>query len=254
MSDMPSQLQPEENTTPLLHTENVRLAENLNGYYARPMREGPFPAVMVFMEAFGLNPFIRAVCERLASIGYIALAPDFYHGKTYDYDNMDGAIGHLKTLDDATIMQETGKAVAFLSSQKDFDVGCLGVMGFCMGGRLAFLAHAGLGEQSKAAVCFYGAGIAPEHDPAGRPPLLDRIKDMRGPLLLLYGADDTSIKADEHGRIAQSLSEASKHYILSVFKNAGHGFFSDRRKSYTPRAADEAWSMTLEFLKRYLGA
>ena len=132
------------------------------------------------------------------------------------------------------------------------NAGALGMMGFCMGGRYAFLAHQRFGERSRAAACFYGAGIAPASDPFGRPSLLDGIKDMHGPVALYYGAQDTSIHADEHGRIAEAFTTAHRDFLMRVFHNAAHGFFCDQRKSYHADAAARAWTLALEHLHAHL--
>ena len=204
---------------------------------------------MVIMEAFGLNSNIKNVCDRLAKAGYAALAPDFYHGDIYEYTDLQNAIAKLKSLNDDTVMAEVGKGLGFLAARQEVAADRVGVMGFCMGGRYTFLANAVHADKFKAAAAFYGAGIAPEKDALGRQPLLDRVAAMQAPIMLVYGADDQSIAADEHGRIAQALSTAKKRYILSVFPNAGHGFLSDRRDSYAAAPAREAWQMTMNFLK-----
>lgn len=251
-SDLPYPLQGGDED--LIEGQRLSLGGDLSAYYVRPRVEGPFPGVIVFMEAFGLNDFVQAVCKRLAAAGYAALAPDFYHGATFSYDEMDAALAHLRRLSDAQVVDESRWALDFLAERPELRRDAVGVLGFCMGGRLAFLASAQFPERVRAAVCFYGAGIAPEQDPWGRPALLDRVPDIRAPLMLHYGAQDGSIKPDEQTRIAAALSAANKRFTLSVFKNAGHGFFSDRRKSYVESAATEAWAMSLRFFERHLKA
>jgi len=235
-----------------LKGEIVRLANDLQGYYVRPQGNGAFPAVMVIMEAFGLNSNIKNVCDRLAKAGYAALAPDFYHGDIYEYTDLQNAIAKLKSLNDDTVMAEVGKGLEFLTARQEVAADRVGVMGFCMGGRYTFLANAVHADKFKAAAAFYGAGIAPQKDALGRQPLLNRAAAMQAPIMLVYGADDESIAPDEHGRIAQALSTAKKRYILSVFPNAGHGFLSDRRDSYAAAPAREAWQMTMNFFKHNL--
>ncbi len=230
----------------------VDMADGLRGYYARPESAGPHPAVLVFIEAFGVNGHFEELAGRLAGQGYCALVPDIYHGKTYSYDDTPNAIGHLKTLRDDTVMAEAGQALDWLACQGEVAQEKTAVLGFCMGGRLAFLANAAHARRLKAAVAFYGGGIAPEKDAAGRLPLLDRIPAMQAPLLLLYGAKDGSILPGEHGRIAAALSTANKTYSLCVFPDAGHGFFCDQRKSYHADAAARAWTLALEHLHAHL--
>ena len=230
----------------------VKLDKDLLGYYVRPQGGGPFPAVMVFMEAFGLNPNIKNVCDRLSQAGYAALAPDFYHGDTYEYTDIQNAIAKLKTMNDDTVMAEVGKGLEFLAGRKEVAANKVGVIGFCMGGRVAFLANAVHADKFKGAVAFYGSAIANPKDKIGRKPLLDRVGTMQSPIMLIYGADDDLITAEEHQRIAGALSQAKKRYILTVFPNAGHGFLSDRRDSYAAAPAQEAWEMTLNFFKHNL--
>ena len=230
----------------------VDIADGLRGYYARPAGAGPHPGVLVFIETFGVNGHFRELAERLAQQGYCALVPDIYHGKTYGYDDLPNAIAHLKTLRDDTVMAEAGQALDWLARRDEAAKDGAAVMGFCMGGRLAFLANAAHAARLRAAVAFYGAGIAPERDTAGRPPLLEKIPAMQAPLLLIYGAKDASILPAEHGRIATALSAANKAYTLSVFPDAGHGFFCDQRKSYAAAAAARAWTLALEHLCTHL--
>ncbi|WP_291510331.1 dienelactone hydrolase family protein [Acidithiobacillus sp.] len=236
-----------------IQSQWLDLNPSLRAWYAHPTSPGPHPAVLVFIEAFGVNEHFRELAERLAKAGYCAVVPDIYHGKVYDYTDFDGAIGHLRTLKDDQVMTEAQTAVASILQRPEVRGPRVGVLGFCMGGRYAFLANAELGERVAATVAFYGGGIAPDKDPAGRPPLLGHVDKMQAPLLLLYGAEDQSIAPEEHGRIATALSTARKRYTLTVFPGAPHGFFSDRRDSYRAEPAREAWEMTLNHLQRGLG-
>ncbi len=228
------------------------LGSDLTGYYVAPKKTKPVPAILVMMEAFGLNDNIKGVCHRLAQNGYAALAPDFYHGAVFPYQDLNGAIAKLKSLKDEMVMAEFGKGLAFLNNQKAVRPKGVGVMGFCMGGRLTFLANATYPQQVKAAVSFYGGGIAPQGDVAGRQRLLAQVEKMQAPLMLMYGSEDSYIVAEEHERIALALSQAKKRYAINVFPGAGHGFMSDRRDSYNSAAATEAWEMTMAFFDRHL--
>jgi carboxymethylenebutenolidase len=228
----------------------VTLAGKLKGYYAVPAGKGPFPAVIVQMEAFGLNSHIKDVCDRFAKAGYAALAPDFYDGATFAYTDVSNAIAKLKTIDDGQAMAAVGYSLDFLVGRPEVAPSKVTTIGFCMGGRLAFLTAIAHPTRLKASVCFYGGGIAANPDPLGRKALLDRIAAIQTPLLLLYGAEDGLIAADEHERIVLALSSQKKRYTLSVFPKAGHGFFCNERDSYVPAVAAEAWETTLTFLKR----
>jgi carboxymethylenebutenolidase len=226
--------------------------EDLQGYFVKPNGEGTFPAVMVLMEAFGLNDNIKGVCDRFAKAGFAALAPDFYHGENFAYTDMNGAVAKLKTMNDEKVMAEFGKGFDFLAKQEGVDVTKVGTTGFCMGGRFVFLANAMHASKLKAAVSFYGGGIADDADAFGRKAIVNLAPNMTAPIMLIYGSEDNYIKMQEHEKIAAALSTAKRRYVINVFDKAGHGFVSDRRDSYDPKAAEEAWEMTMTFFKRHL--
>lgn len=228
------------------------LGDGLRGFYARPAAAGPWPAVVIFIEAFGVNDHFRRLAARFADAGYCALVPDIYHGDVFAYDDMENAIARLREMDDDTVMAETGRALDALAARDEVRSGPVAATGFCMGGRLAFLANAAHAGRIGATVGFYGGGIAPVADRAGRKPLLDRIPEMRAPILLCYGAKDGGILPDEHARIAEALTAANKSYGLRVFADAGHGYFCEDRPVYHPGAAAESWELMLDFFLRHL--
>ncbi len=233
--------------------KNIQITKDLPGYYVTPAGSGKFPAVIVLMEAFGLNKWCKSICDRLAQSGFAAIAPDFYRGTTYAYTDVPGAIAKLKSLNDQIIMSDVGKSLDFLAGKPEINANGIGVIGFCMGGRYAFLANAVHSTKIKAAISFYGGGIdAAPGNPLGQKSLLDRVTAMQSPIMLMYGSEDQLIAADEHGRIAAALSTAKKRYIINLFPNAQHGFMSDRRENFSPAAAAEAWMMTTGFFSQNL--
>jgi carboxymethylenebutenolidase len=234
--------------------EWVDIGDGLRGYYGRPDGDGPFPAVVIYIEAFGVNGHFERLTQRFAEAGFAALTPDIFDGEIYDYSDLDNAIGHLKALDDDTVMAQTETALDFLEGRGEVkpDANC--VTGFCMGGRFAFMANAALASRFKAAAGFYGGGIGPVEDFAGRKILLDRVGEMQAPLMLWYGSQDQSIPAEEHGRIAEALTAANKRYTMNVFPNVGHGFFCEDRESYDAAATEASWNATLAFFAEALSA
>jgi carboxymethylenebutenolidase len=235
----------------------VTIGPKFGGYYVAPKLAlgKTAPAVIVIMEAYGLNDYVKGVCDRLAKAGYAALAPDFYQGESFKYDNIAGAIAKLKTMQDDVVMTQFGDSIKFVEKQPNIQLGGVGVMGFCMGGRFTFLAAAEHADQIKAGVAYYGGGIANtdgKPDGLGRPDLLNKIDKIKAPIMFMYGTEDQLIAAEEHQRIALAMSQAKKSYAMNVFARAGHGFDSDRRDSYDAPAAEEAWEMTLRFFDRHL--
>lgn len=233
--------------------KTIEIAKGLPGYYVTPTGTGKFPAVIVLMEAFGLNNWCKSICDRLAQSGFAAIAPDFYRGTTYAYTDVAGAVAKLKSLNDDAIMSDVGKSLDFLAGKSEVNANGIGVIGFCLGGRYAFLTNTVYPTKIKAAISFYGGGIdAAPGNPMGQKSLLDRVSAMQSPIMLMYGSEDQMIAAEEHSRIAAALSKAKKRYILNLFPQAGHGFMSDRRDSYSPEAAAEAWMMTTGFFSQNL--
>jgi len=148
------------------------------------------------------------------------------------------------------MMREVGGALDVLAAQ---GAQRNAIIGFCMGGRAAFLANAAHGARIAASVSFYGGGIAPAESKGRRKPLLDRVGDLVAPQLLVYGAKDGSIAADEHARLAQALTAAGKRYTLAVFPDAPHAFATYDRDSYRAPQARAAFGTTFAFLDEAFG-
>lgn len=235
---------------------NTSIATGIEGYAAMPKGKGPFPAVLVFMEAYGVTGHVRGVCDRLAEKGIAALAPDFFHGQIIAYNDMQGAMAKIATLKDEVLLQESVAGLDWLAAQGQVQANALGVIGFCMGGRLAYLINCRYPSRLKAAVSFYGGAIAPEAsgpDRFGRTPPIGETASMQAPLFLGYGADDQGIPPAEHARVVSALSAAKKRYALNVYPGAGHAFLCEERAAYAPAAAALAWRDALDFLAAQLG-
>ncbi len=233
-------------TNTVARAEFVPLDAERRGYYAVPAGDGPFPAVLVYQEAFGVNDYVQSEVRRLAEHGYAALAPDLFRGDVYGYGETDrpAMYARLQALTDEGLLADVRAAAAFLDGRPEVARRAYGAVGFCMGGRLAVLSAIALGEKIAAAASFYGGGIAPEQ-PRFFAPLRERLAEVQGALLLVYGADDEGIAPSEHARIAETLSAHKKRYTLSVHPGAPHGFASRDRESYRPAQAEAAWAEAL---------
>ncbi len=236
-----------------VQTQWLQLAPEVRAFYAQPEGASPRGVVVVLMEAFGLNDHMQDVARRVAAQGYAAIVPDLYHGKLFNYDdikaNPNPVMDFLKSRDDATALREIGWAIDAAEARPEVIKGRAVALGFCMGGRYAYLSAAALGKRLAGAICFYGGGIGTKQDRFGRKPPVERTAEITAPIMLMYGAEDKSIPPEEHAHIAEALSAAKKRFSLNVFPKAGHGFFSDPRESYEPVAAKEAWELTLNFLE-----
>jgi carboxymethylenebutenolidase len=214
---------------------------------ARPKAPGKHPAVIVVMEAFGLNDHIKDVAKRVAAEGYVALAPDMYHregSRVATYENLPEAIRLMSGLTDDGIVRDIGAAINCLQSHEAVKADRIGITGFCMGGRISFLAACKNGG-IKASVPFYGGGIGG---------LLGHAHELSCPTLLFFGDKDAFIPNDEVERIQATLKKLGKPADVKVYSGAEHGFFCNERPSYNPEAAKDAWKRLLDFFGRHLGS
>lgn len=198
------------------------------------------PAVIVIQEWWGLNPQICKMADRFAAAGFTALAPDLYHGRvTQDPDEA----GHLMNGLDfpGATHQDIRGAVLHLAKTAPK----VGVTGFCMGGRLAFLTAAALPDQVAAAAPFYGGGIV-NH--------LGQASAIKAPMLLFFADKDGFIPLDQVQAVDAKLKELGKDYRIKRYANADHGFFCNHRASYNEASAKDAWGELKTFLARHLAA
>jgi carboxymethylenebutenolidase len=217
-------------------------------FVSRPAgMQGDVAGVMVLQEAFGVNAHIKDVTGRFARLGYLAIAPDFFHrqGDRIDvpYSDMAQAMAHARLLKDNEIAADQLAAYGWL---RDNGVSNLPIsaVGFCVGGRMAFLAALNLDLDS--AVSFYGGGIAGE---AARGGLADRAKFLKAPILFFWGGQDQHVTPEKARSVVEALRSAGKAFTSVEISDAGHGFFCDMRPAFNRSAATQAWELTLAFMR-----
>jgi carboxymethylenebutenolidase len=250
---------------------NTTLVQCYPAHEAIPEGEGPFPAVIVAHDRFGLTSSIRGITNRLANSGFYAIAPAFYAMPTsvadvapdymrpafaveYDDDNEAGAANAAAMLSDeraaAIFSQAIGYAVGRAKVRAPRGVG---VLGFAMGGRLAFLSACHNAQDVAACVSFYPKGIAGfSEQPGARGAPLDFAPELRASLLLFYGELDTTISRREREAIRDRLTALGKDFRMEVFHDAGHDFFSDDLDTRRIYASKVAWEATLALFRRRL--
>ncbi len=209
------------------------------GYLARPA-EGTYPGVVVIQEWWGLDDHIKDVARRFAREGFVALAPDLYHGKVTS--EPDEARKLAMELDRERALKEIRQAVAYLKAHPAVSPKKVGIIGFCMGGGLALLTA--IHEPAvDAAVVFYGRNPDP----------IDLVARIQCPLLGIYGEADQGIPPSEVERLGEALKRYGKQFELHIYPAAPHAFFNDTRPQvYRPEAAADAWAKTLAFFRRHL--
>jgi carboxymethylenebutenolidase len=206
----------------------------LGAYRADPAGV-PRGRVVVVQEIFGVNHHIRSVCDRLAQAGYVAIAPqvfdriqrDFECG--YSADEVAHAREFIPKLDWDKVMLDTRAAISTLEKE-----GPVAVLGFCLGGSVAYLASTQVPGLA-AAVCYYGGQIIKFID-----------KKPRCPVQMHFGALDTHIPQSD----VETMRRKQPSAEIYVYEGAGHGFHCDERGSYEPNSAKIAWGRSLDFLAR----
>jgi carboxymethylenebutenolidase len=215
-------------------------------YVSRPQSGGKHPGIIVFQEAFGVNPYIRDIAGRFAREGFTAIAPELFHrtapGFEGNYNDFPAVQPHTSALTNEALEADIRTAYEWLKNDPQTDDRKIFSVGFCMGGRVSFLADTVI--PLRAAVSFYGGGIAQG--------LLDRAKSLHGPMLFFWGGLDKHILPEHTRAVEDALRAAGKEFGNVTFSYADHGFFCDQRAAYNERAARQAWPMTLEFLKYHL--
>ncbi len=222
-------------------------ASEMTLHWANPPGEKRGPGILVFQEAFGVNHHIQDVVKRFAREGYWAVAPELFHRTARNfqsgYTDWSQVAPHMQAITIEGLEADARAAHGWLKSQKNVIADKIACIGFCLGGRTSFVANSIL--PLGAAISFYGGRIVPD--------LLPLAIKQHGPILLCWGGLDKHIPAAMTRSIADALSAASKTFIHAEFADADHGFFCDERSAYNPKAAAEAWALSLAFLKGRLG-
>ena len=222
----------------------------MDSYVAQPKDGGTYPGIVVIQEAFGVNSHIKKVTERIAAEGYVAIAPDIFHRESerlIPYSDMAKAIATMQRVVDSKAMEDVAAAIAHLKSQSNVKASSIGVIGFCMGGRLTYLAAAHHANDIKAAVPYYPGGLT-----MGNPSPLSRTGEIKCPMYLFFGAKDQLIPMDQVGQINTELTSKKVAFQMKSYPEAGHGFFCDERGSYHEASAKDAWEKTKSFFAQHL--
>lgn len=217
----------------------------IDAYLAEPNGEGPFPAVVVIQEIFGVNAHIRDVADRFARLGYVAIAPAIYQRLApgfevgYSPDEIQLGRRYKEQTQADELLSDIDQTIAFLQTLPDVKPGGVGLIGFCFGGHVVYLAATLANVRATAS--FYGAGI-PNWTPGGGAPTISRTADIKGSLYAFFGLEDASIPAEHVDQIESELNRHQIPHRIFRYPGADHGFFCDRRSSYHPDAASDAWN------------
>jgi carboxymethylenebutenolidase len=224
--------------------EMVQLTVNggsTGGYLALPQNNSG-PGVIVIQEWWGLVDHIKDVCDRFAAAGFVALAPDLFHGKSTKSPDEAGKLMMALRIDEAE--RDLSAAGQYLSTHDATTSEKIGVVGFCMGGALA-LYTATKNQSIGACVVFYG----------GHPRVRPDLPNLNAPVLGLYAERDRSVTPELVRGLEREIKDLGKQIEVVIYPNADHAFFNDTRPEvYNAAAAADAWRRTIEFLRKHLSA
>jgi carboxymethylenebutenolidase len=220
-------------------------------YFAKPANVANPPVILVAMEIFGVHEYIRDVTRRLAHLGALAIAPDYYFRAGTDLtkiEDIQKLFPIVNAKPDKELFADLDATVDWAKSQGG-DTSRLGIMGFCRGGRTVWL-YSTHNPNLKAGVAFYGSLGDPENDvwPKNALSLAGEVKE---PVLGLYGAEDGGIKPDQVKEMEAKLKAAGKTAEFHIYDGAPHGFHADYRPSYREQQAKQAWGELVSWFKKY---
>ncbi len=226
-----------------IKTETVHLksgSETVAGYLARPTSPGRHPALVVIQEWWGLNDWVKQQAREFARHGYVALAPDLYHGQIAT--NPERARALMQAMPQDRAIRDLKAAFDFLAARSDVNNKKIGSIGWCMGGGLS-LQLAIREPRLAACVVNYGRLVT-------NPEL---IRKIHAPVLGNFGADDRGIPPSAVQDFEQAMKAAGKPFDARIYDGAGHAFENPGNKAgYRPQAARAARARTLAFFARTL--
>jgi carboxymethylenebutenolidase len=215
-------------------------------YVATPDGPGPHPAVLVAHHRTGVDDFTRHVCDRIAAIGILAAAPNYYHRRPKGEDPVES----MKTLKDGDLVDDTNETVKHLLSLPSVRKDAVGVVGHCLGGRTAYL---GLvwNPVFKAAVLLYHGNIF-ESRGTNMPAPFELTSNIHCPVLGFFGNDDHNPSPEMVSRLSLEFARLGIRHAFHRYDGAGHAFQDHTSKNYREAASSDAWPKMLAFLKSVL--
>jgi carboxymethylenebutenolidase len=227
-----------------LIVETVMIDPELPAYVARPAGPGRYAAVLVASEVFGVHEWVRDICRRLAKLGYVAIAPNFFFradpGNTLPSIPMSDFPDIMKIVKTAGVDQvqgDVGAALAWAKARPFVDASRLAITGFCWGGQVAWLACERRTDLKCGAAWYGHLEIATPH-----------AADLKAPVIGFYGGLDKGITAADVEAMRQALAAAGKTQTqINVYPDAQHGFLADYRSSYNQADGKDAWAKMLAF-------
>jgi len=227
--------------------------KEMDAYRAMPATGQGFGTILVVQEIFGVHAHIADLCRRFAKLGYYAIAPELYfrQGDPKSISDVQALLREIVAkVPDEQVMGDLDATVAFAKGEGKADTAKLGITGFCWGGRIVWL-YAAHSAGLKAGVAWYGrvvgdsTALTPKHP-------VDIAKDLKAPVLGLYGGADSGIPNDTVDRMRAALktgSPAAQKSQIDTYPDTPHAFNADYRPSYRKEQAEDAWKKAVAWFK-----
>jgi carboxymethylenebutenolidase len=210
-----------------------------SGYLALPKKETG-PGVIVIQEWWGLVDHIKEVCDRFANEGYVALAPDVYHGESAKSPDEAGKLMMALRIDETE--KDLRGAIQYLLNHEGTTADRVGTIGFCMGGALSLYAAS---KNSNVGACVVFYGIHPNVKPD--------LANLQAPVLGIYAERDKFVPPELVRELERQLRELGKSVEIHIYPDTDHGFFNDHRPDvYNAKAAADAWRRVIQFFAKHL--
>ena len=225
-------------------TLHISDGSNMAAYTSFPNNEATnLPAIILLQEAFGVNHHIRNVADQFAAGGYIVIAPELFHrtapvGFEGPYDNFPAVMPHYSALTNEGLEADLKASYEWLTKQNKVDSSKIFSIGYCLGGKVSFLANATL--PLRAGVSYYGGGADL---------LANMAPNLSGRHLFFWGGKDTHIKQENIDTVLNAMDAVGKEYVNVKISYAGHAFSCNERPSYNETASKDALALTLSFLE-----
>ncbi len=217
-------------------------------YMSLPDSDGPHPGVVVIQGGQGLNDWLQSICRRLSAAGYATVAPNLYHRQdpTLRDESPLTKIGRLR---DEIVIHDINATIAHLSRHPSVRGDKLGITGFCIGGRVAYL-MAGVAPLLRVAGVFYPASTMDRW--GDNPTPLERTQSITCPIIGFFGEDDSNPSPADARKIEAELTRHGKTHAFHSYAGAGHAFQQDGDERYRVEAARDSWEKLLAWCQEYL--
>jgi carboxymethylenebutenolidase len=231
--------------------EKVTVDESPMGLYvARPDSPGTVPGIVVIQNKEGVREFTQQMTRRVAEAGYIGVAPQLYH-RQGEPETPEETENHKRFRRDTHVLADIQETIGFLRGCGNVDISRLGIVGFCMGGRIAFMMAAAT-KSFKAAVDFYGGGVYSRWG-TERPAPAELAADISCPVQGHFGELDKNPPPDEMRKLDGELKRLGKAHEFFFYPQCPHGFNRSDIKGYQQDHDAASWARTIEFFARHLG-